>query len=210
MMSERCNFLFIHIPKSGGNSIQNVLRYYSEDEILLSAPHHDGVERFEVRSRRYPFRKHSTLADYQKALPSDVYDRLFKFAVLRNPWERMVSWYFSPGRGVANWDKSEFKKLILRTPTAVSYIKVDNVPSQASASSRENQVHNLERLIDFTDLEKGFFEVCDIVGIPRIKLPIRNKSHRKHYTHYYDSELIKIVNERFQQDVELGNFKFGE
>ena len=210
MISERSNFLFIHIPKSGGNSIQNVLRNYSEDEILRSAPHHDGVERFEVGNRKYGTRKHSTLADYRNVLPSDVYDRLFKFAVLRNPWERMVSWYFSPGRGVANWDRNAFKKLILETPTAVSYINSSNLPSEASAHEPVYKAHNVDRLIDFSDLQTGFFEVCDCVGIPRSKLPVRNRSCRKHYTHYYDSELVEIVGKRFQQDIRLGRFKFGE
>ena len=41
--------LFLHIPKTAGNSIQNILRDYSEDEIVARGGQ-DGLERFEVRA----------------------------------------------------------------------------------------------------------------------------------------------------------------
>ena len=39
-------FLFIQITKTAGNSIQNVLKHYYEDEIVCLKPLQDGVERF--------------------------------------------------------------------------------------------------------------------------------------------------------------------
>jgi len=50
MISLKYGFIFIHIPKTAGNSIQNVLKLYSEDKIVCTAPYQDGVERFELRS----------------------------------------------------------------------------------------------------------------------------------------------------------------
>lgn len=63
MISIQHKFLFVHIPKTGGNSVQNILRDFSEDKIVLVAPHQDGKERFEVRNDLYNIKKHSSLSD---------------------------------------------------------------------------------------------------------------------------------------------------
>ena len=46
MISFQKSFLFIHIPKTAGNSIQSVLRDYSEDQLVASRKEQDGIERF--------------------------------------------------------------------------------------------------------------------------------------------------------------------
>jgi hypothetical protein len=66
MLSTSHNFLFVHIPKTAGNSIQDALRLYADDKFATRAPHQDGVERFELRSAKYNTTKHSTLADYER------------------------------------------------------------------------------------------------------------------------------------------------
>ena len=45
MISERNKFIFVHIPKTAGNSIQNILHKYSEDEFLPSGVDEGGYKR---------------------------------------------------------------------------------------------------------------------------------------------------------------------
>jgi N6-adenosine-specific RNA methylase IME4 len=97
MISLRNRFLFVHIPKTAGNSIQSVLCDYSEDRIVTRGGQ-DGVERFEVRSAGRELEKHSTLADYYRELGEETAAGLFKFTCVRNPWDRMISFWFSPHR----------------------------------------------------------------------------------------------------------------
>ncbi len=96
MISIKKNFIFIHYPKTGGNSIQNILREYSEDKIVKLSNFQDGIERFEVRNDKYDIVKHSTLSHYKKVIEPDIYKKMFKFSTIRNPWDLMISFYFSP------------------------------------------------------------------------------------------------------------------
>ena len=96
MLSLQKKFLFIHVPKTGGNSIQNILRNFSEDKIACLADHQDGFERFGVINDKYATKKHSTLDQYKKAIEPKIYQELFKFSTIRNPWDRCISFYFSP------------------------------------------------------------------------------------------------------------------
>ena len=68
MISFQKRFLFVHIPKTAGNSIQSVLRDYSEDELVALRDEQDGIERFGLRNPKYKIKKHSTLAEYRAAL----------------------------------------------------------------------------------------------------------------------------------------------
>ncbi|NER07353.1 MAG: sulfotransferase family protein [Okeania sp. SIO3C4] len=105
--------MFIHIPKTAGNSIQNVLKYYSEDEIVCLNPLQDGVERFGVRNKNFPnIHKYSSLLDYYPVLLPDIFHSLYKFSVLRNPWERMISYFFSPHPQTQKLNRDEFIDLL--------------------------------------------------------------------------------------------------
>lgn len=212
MISLKKKFLFIHVPKTGGNSIQNILRDYSEDEIVAIGKHQDGIERFEVRSRNYNITKHSTLSDYKSVLDPNIYDQLLKFAVIRNPWDMMVSYYFSPHRGVTEWNRIDFINLLYRVPTLRYYICEDQpAKNKILAILRKNTQEvsaDINFLIRFEHLNDDFILVCKKLGIAHNKLPVRNKSPRAHYSKYYDDELKTLVGEKFHEEISIGNYTF--
>ncbi len=92
--------IFIHIPKTGGNTIQSFLfdAGLSLDE-KVTGGFRDGVNRFEIRGD-LTRRKHQPLSTYFLMDPS-LRD-LRVFSCVRKPFERMVSLYFSPHRAMVH------------------------------------------------------------------------------------------------------------
>jgi len=203
MISLKNNFLFIHIPKTAGNSIQSILRNYSEDRIVCSAPFQDGFERFGVTSERYGTCKHSTLNDYRKVLEGDVFRGLFKFTTIRNPWDRMISCYFSPHRGGIAWDRDRFKALLSEIPPATAYLSM-------AGRVEPCPFYNVDYFIRFENLENDFRKVCNLIGIPWEPLPIRNKSESQNYLSYYDGELVELVQKMFSDEIEFFGYEFNQ
>jgi hypothetical protein len=61
--------LLVHShSEDAGNSIQSVLRDYSEDQLVALLKEQDGIERFGLRNPNYKIKKHSTLSEYHDAL----------------------------------------------------------------------------------------------------------------------------------------------
>jgi len=205
------NFLFIHVPKTGGNSIQNILKEYSEDQVVAISPMQDGLERFEVKNEKFNITKHSKLSRYKRELDADVFRRLFKFATIRNPWDRMISYYFSPGHGVTKWDRVDFIRVVQKVPALRSYISEKTLLQRIKIPVPWLQKPlgtEIDFLIRFEQIDEDFKTVCERINIPYVSLPKRNRSERKHYSLYYDDELKALVAQKFKEEIALGGYTF--
>lgn len=205
MLSIEYNFVFVHIPKTAGNSIQNALKKYSEDKVVCLTSYQDGVERFEVRSDSFNTHKHSTLAEYKNEYGNALYAKLFKFTCVRNPWERAISYYFSPHRGQVKWNKHDFIECVKQIQPVSHYISVDDNHQRLI-----HAVNNVDYIIRFENLEIDFEKVCDMIEIPRIPLLVRNRSIRDAYYKYYDQETKDIVSERFNEEIQFFGYSFND
>src|SRR5947199_7305777 len=125
MISFQKRFLFVHIPKTAGNSIQSVLRDYSEDQIVALRSEQDGIEHFGLHNPNYKIRKHSTLAEYRMALGDEQFRSLYKFACVRNPWDRMVSYYFTPTQQAGGREARGFRKGISKPLSGAEHRRLD-------------------------------------------------------------------------------------
>jgi len=200
MISFQKRFLFVHIPKTAGNSIQSVLRDYSEDQIVALRSEQDGIERFGLRNPNYKIRKHSTLAEYRMALGDEQFRSLYKFACVRNPWDRMVSYYFRPTQQVGELDRKEFRKVISKALSVADYLRLDRGDDDPFA--------NVDYIMRFENLAEDFRAVCATLGIPTVLLPQYNRSSRERYSKYYDDELRELVRKRFAPEIERFDYTF--
>lgn len=202
MISSQKRFLFVHIPKTAGNSIQSALRDYSEDELVALRKEQDGVERFGLRNPRYNLKKHSMLAEYRKALGDQQFRELYKFTCVRNPWDRMVSYYFTPTQTPETWNRKKFRATISKAVSVADYLRLND--------GEKDPFKNVDYVIRFETLNNDFRAVCTTLGIPAASLQHYNRSNREHYSKYYDDELRELVRKRFAAEIEQFGYRFEE
>lgn len=90
--------VFIHIPKTGGNTIQKFLQASGMAlDTLVVGVGGDGEHRFGVKGT-ITQNKHQTILEYIKLDPMTA--GINKLSCVRKPFERMVSLYFSPHRWI--------------------------------------------------------------------------------------------------------------
>jgi Sulfotransferase family len=200
MISFQKRFLFVHIPKTAGNSIQSALREYSEDQLVALRKEQNGIERFGLRNPKYKIKKHSTLAEYRAAVGDAQFGNLYKFTCVRNPWDRMVSYYFTPTQRQEPWDRKKFKEVILRAVSVADYLRLDN--------GEQDPFENVDYVMRFEKLADDFRTVCAALDISPVTLPQYNRSNREHYSRYYDDELRELVRTRFAAEIERFGYIF--
>jgi hypothetical protein len=220
MISLAHNFLFIHLPKTAGNSVQNILLPYSDDHVHLAHARQDGVERFEIRNSRYPqHRKHATYQHYKNFMEPEVFEGLYKFATIRNPWDRCVSFYFSPHRGVSAFDPDAFERLIVGQIRTVrqftcprTYLEraMDRAgkPWLLERFRRDAIDQHIDFMMRFEHLEADLNHILQHLGLPEQSLPHRNQGKREHYSTYYTPRTRKLVAEKFAEEIEWGQYTF--
>ncbi len=94
IISQRRGYIFVHIPKTGGTSLNFALDNIAlDDDILIgNSPKSHATWQSGDGSGRYLW-KHSTLSDTAWLLPPEELEHYFTFAMVRNPWDRIVSSY---------------------------------------------------------------------------------------------------------------------
>ena len=200
MISLQKRFLFVHIPKTAGNSIQSALRDYSEDQLVALRKEQDGIERFGLRNPKYEIKKHSTLSEYHDALGDEQFRNLYKFTCVRNPWDRMVSYYFTPTQDPEAWDRKKFRGTISKAVSVPDYLRLD--------IGEEDPFANVDYIMRFENLVEDFRAVCTAIDISPATLPQYNRSSRDHYSKYYDDELRELVRNRFGAEIERFGYVF--
>ncbi len=157
--------------------------------------------------RKNVFRAHDKLLAARSLMPVEKFDDYFKFAFVRNPWERLVSEYEfllsrpQHGRHGRVSRLKDFHAFIkMQIPRHDAYQV--NMLSDRRGRLLTNFVGKMENLDD--DWKK----VCDHIEIPHQALPFRKVGQRKPYRDYYDNDSKALVNTHWARDIELFDYGY--
>jgi len=197
----RC--IFIHIPKTGGKSVSSALGF------------------------GWP--GHKDISQYAGELNPEVFQSYFKFAVVRNPWERLVSEYNfqkknkrpkkdklfifddrGAKRGFADWVRTAFAN-------------PHHYNGEDWAGDVSKHIHRWSPQVDWIsvngkiavdfiarleNIAEDFRQIRKKIGLPPAKMPWRNSKWHWHYSNYYDDAMREMVAQYYARDIEAFGYRY--
>jgi len=175
------DFIFFHIPKTGGMSIRRALS--------IKGPWHLRVHHFseEVRSSS------------------------FTFTIVRNPFDRILSAYNYLKAGGSNKGDERMGNILPDNfKSFVNNINqyIDFLHFQPMSFRLDDNIDNIDYIGKFENLQEDFDSICRALDVECKQLPHVNKSKYKNYVDYYDDNTRQIVADKYAEDITRFDYKF--
>lgn len=193
IISRSRKFIFAHIPKVAGISVRSALEPFADGQsaMLRDTTH----ETLPALIARHPDMK-----------------GFFKFTFVRNPWDRLVSFYFNAREKLARtypqMQSVDFDGMLRLLDRNVEWVRELHVVRPQREFIRDG---NGELLADFVGrferLPGDFAHACARAGIEPV-LPKKNASSHGPYAGYYSDWSRGFVSGRYREDIEEFGYQF--
>ena len=206
IISHQHRFIFAAIPKTGTHSVRQALRKH------MSAEDIEQVGLFV--NKRFPYAElaqishgHLSLQQVRPFIGEEVFSGYFKFAFVRNPFDRFVSYcaFMTRENGAFERNPREVMRHLLFKVRPMHHVLFQ--PQHGFITDGEGRL-----LADYVgrveEMQLSYDAICGKIGIPSQPLEQVNSSRRNSYREYYDQQLIDGVRELYARDVELFGYEF--
>ncbi|MBX3011289.1 MAG: sulfotransferase family 2 domain-containing protein [Caldilineaceae bacterium] len=199
MISHKHKFIFIHIPKTAGTSIEQVLR----DPTCQLLP-----GEWDTAHIPHAPLNHLTLqelADYACLTPTQL-KSYFKFCFVWNPWDRLVSEIFC--RWMSPWfaDRTPEQRIRHACALATAPTGIANHLRPQCDFIKANGLA-MDFIGRFEYLATDFAYLCHLLGIPAT-LPHLNRSAHHAYQGYYTADTQALVAATYECDLAAFLYQF--
>jgi hypothetical protein len=205
IISPQHRFIFAAIPKTGTHAVRQALREHMGPQDL------EQVGLFVNRKLPIPDlakvgHGHLSLQQVRPYFRPEDFDGFFKFAFVRNPFDRFISYCAFMTREGGQFEKN---------PQVVMRHFMDNPPwhhvlFQPQHTFVAGADGNL--LTDYLgrveEMQLSYDEAAKRIGIPSRPLDRVNASSRRDYRDYYDQALIDGVAKLYARDLEYFGYEF--
>lgn len=244
IISHKYKFIFTTPRKVAGSSIQIALaKYCGPDDVITPMVYEKSVDDESVKPIDYArncdgYFNHMKPYRIQQKIGRDVWDEYFTFAVVRNPWDMLVSRYFWNKKGATpitgvfgvlkeiarsplNPDKYGMLLHAVWRDVRGKRLKPDDsfedfmkkLPSNISNTpyyfdSRGNE--RLDYVLRFEHLNEDYKTLCEKIGVPYEPLPqLKTKTRKsRDYREMYTPELRNWVAKEYALEIERFGYTF--
>lgn len=198
IVSHRHRFIFFAVPRTGTHAIRTALRGCLGPD--------DWQQQSLTEQARLPVpalarigHGHVTLRQARACLPDAICRDYFKFACVRNPYERFVSACAMLNRRnpVYAGNETSFMKRALGVRR---FRERALVRPQADMLVDERGALGMDFVGRYETLQQSFDEACGRLGITAPPLVQGNATEHRAWTDYYDDELLRVVTEFYRRD----------
>jgi len=216
LLSLRYRFLFVHIAKTGGTSIRAALRPYKwKDPYRIPLFLCSRISSLSHHRLACKLPRHAKAIAAYEMLPRELFNELFKFAFVRNPWDLQVSSYHHIQterphllKGVKDFDGFLRWKLD-RSGRAYQYIIDTSIEPQSDYLIDLKGNIIVDFIGRYERLEEDFQEACTRIGIKAPKLPHKRQARdRTTYQKYYTDETAELIAKHFKRDIDMFGYTF--
>lgn len=213
IISRGRRYIFVHIPKTGGTSMALALEGRAmKDDVMLGDTPKARQRRGRIKNEQSRGRlwKHSTLADIEGLVSPAEISEFFVFTLVRNPWDRVVSYYHwlceqsfdHPAVELAK--ANNFTDFLHHPLTETSF---RNTPSQSYVRTSEG-VERCNLFIRIENHESDAVPLWDHLGFKLTLSRVNASPRRIDYRHYFNDSDAELVSQICAPDIAKFGYAF--
>lgn len=201
-ISDKYKVIFLHTPKTGGGTIEQILDIQpSKQSLLIPLKPQDG-QAMEPQ--------HMTYNQLRNVIPKQKFESYIKFTFVRNPWDRLVSTYHFDTRGFKLFtDFVEYvyrlfqiynDKTIFEYPNFNTY-RCSHLIPQYLFTGPGVTVYRYEKF------NQTCLQIMQLFNIHQTIPQVHSTQHR-HYSYYYNQRTQELVAKIYSEDIRRFNYTF--
>jgi hypothetical protein len=224
MIDFKYKYIYIHIPKTAGIFIEELLH---NDSCIFDLVDPIALFGHTIKGLDHKGSEHFSLDEIYnlKILSRRQIDTFYKFGFVRNPWDRMISEIFFL-RYFAPWFGQKFSDQFSSGDIAniIKYSCIDyarrplgiwgeHMVPQMNFLQKNSPNFGLNFLGRFENLNEDLNKIISVLNLETnfpIESPHINASQHEHYTKYYTEETIDLVYQVYKDDVNLLKYEYGQ
>jgi len=206
ILSHKLKLIFFAVPKTGTHAIRFALRELmgeeDEEQVGLFVKKQSSIQVLaEIRHG------HIKASELKPHLSSEIWNTYFKFGVVRNPWDKYISFcaFMNKNNPDFKADPKKYIHQIIDRPRARKRILFRPQYEFLYDGNGDCLVDYVGR---FEDLQSTYNVVADKCNFTSQSLEKINESTHNNYRDYYDDELKEKIAYFYREDIELFDYKF--